>query len=115
MIDAQMPIRAKRIEYFNDPYFKAIHGAQAGELPFPEKEVSTSISGSNEKGRGDASSSAEAPGPSKKARAKGSPAPKPKHRKMPGAPVDQPAPKRESIQMDTSGNPSIWGCWRDSL
>lgn len=102
VIDAQMPIRAKRIEYFNDPYFKGIHGAQAGELPFPEKEVSTSISGKDEKGRGDVSSSAEAPGPSKKARTKGSPAPKPKHRKIPGAPVDQPAPKRESIQMATA-------------
>ncbi|UWQ77452.1 type IV secretory system conjugative DNA transfer family protein [Leisingera sp. M658] len=36
VIDAQMPIRAKRIQYYDDPYFKAIHGAQKGELPFPE-------------------------------------------------------------------------------
>lgn len=35
VIDAQMPIRAKRIQYYKDPYFKAIHAAQSGELPFP--------------------------------------------------------------------------------
>ena len=31
-----MPIRAKRIQYFDDRLFKAIHDAQTGELPFPE-------------------------------------------------------------------------------
>jgi len=36
VIDAQMPVRAKRIQYFDDRLFKAIHGAQTGELPFPE-------------------------------------------------------------------------------
>lgn len=36
VIDAQMPIRAKRIQYYDDPFFKAIHGVQHGELPFPE-------------------------------------------------------------------------------
>ncbi|MGB7241279.1 MAG: type IV secretory system conjugative DNA transfer family protein, partial [Sulfitobacter sp.] len=36
VIDAQMPVRAKRIQYFDDRMFKAIHGAQTGELPFPE-------------------------------------------------------------------------------
>lgn len=35
IVDAQMPIRAKRIQYFDDPYFKRIHAAQSGELPFP--------------------------------------------------------------------------------
>ncbi|MEL6467810.1 MAG: type IV secretory system conjugative DNA transfer family protein, partial [Pseudomonadota bacterium] len=37
VVDAQMPVRAKRIRYFDDPYFKAIHKAQSGELPFPEE------------------------------------------------------------------------------
>ncbi|WP_168770627.1 type IV secretory system conjugative DNA transfer family protein, partial [Flavimaricola marinus] len=36
VIDAQMPVRAKRIQYFDDRLFKAIHVAQPGELPFPE-------------------------------------------------------------------------------
>jgi len=36
VIDAQMPVRAKRIQYFDDRLFKAIHAAQTGELPFPE-------------------------------------------------------------------------------
>lgn len=35
VVDAQMPIRAKRIQYFDDPFFKKIHAAQNGELPFP--------------------------------------------------------------------------------
>jgi type IV secretion system protein VirD4 len=35
VIDAQMPVRAKRIQYFDDRLFKAIHDAQSGELPFP--------------------------------------------------------------------------------
>jgi len=36
VIDAQMPVRAKRIQYFDDRLFKAIHAAQTGELPFPQ-------------------------------------------------------------------------------
>ena len=36
VIDAQMPVRAKRIQYFDDRLFKAIHAAQIGELSFPE-------------------------------------------------------------------------------
>jgi len=36
VIDAQMPVRAKRIQYFDDRLFKAIHDAQSGEFPFPE-------------------------------------------------------------------------------
>lgn len=35
VVDAQMPLRAKRIQYFDDRMFAAIHGAQKGELPFP--------------------------------------------------------------------------------
>ena len=38
VIDAQMPIRAKRIKYFEDRTFKKIHGAQTGPLPFPTNE-----------------------------------------------------------------------------
>lgn len=37
VVDAQMPVRAKRIKYFEDPFFKKIHAAQKGELPFPEE------------------------------------------------------------------------------
>ncbi|WP_282048224.1 type IV secretory system conjugative DNA transfer family protein [Sulfitobacter mediterraneus] len=37
VVDAQMPVRAKRIRYFDDPFFKRIHVAQSGELPFPEE------------------------------------------------------------------------------
>jgi type IV secretion system protein VirD4 len=36
VVDAQMPIRAKRVVYFKDPCFKGIHAAQEGDLPFPE-------------------------------------------------------------------------------
>ncbi|SDG49543.1 type IV secretion system protein VirD4 [Celeribacter baekdonensis] len=39
VVDAQMPIRAKRIQYYDDPFFKAIHGAQKGELPFPARTL----------------------------------------------------------------------------
>ena len=35
VVDAQMPVRAKRVQYFDDRLFAAIHGAQRGELPFP--------------------------------------------------------------------------------
>lgn len=33
MIDAQMPIRARRIKYFEDPALKALHTGQAGSFP----------------------------------------------------------------------------------
>ncbi|MGZ2259948.1 type IV secretory system conjugative DNA transfer family protein [Roseobacter sp. A03A-229] len=39
VVDAQMPVRAKRIRYFDDPFFKSLHKAQSGELPFPEKAL----------------------------------------------------------------------------
>ena len=39
VVDAQMPVRAKRIQYFRDPYFKRIHASQTGELPFPDLTV----------------------------------------------------------------------------
>ena len=34
-----MPVRAKRVVYFEDPFFKGIHAAQEGELPFPKGPV----------------------------------------------------------------------------
>lgn len=37
VVDAQMPIRAKRIKYFNDSFFKKRFAAQSGVLPFPEQ------------------------------------------------------------------------------
>lgn len=43
IVDAQMPIRAKRIQYFDDPYFKRVHAAQKGELPFPEPAPSSPV------------------------------------------------------------------------
>ena len=36
VVDGQMPIRVKRIQYFDDRLFRAIHAAQTGELPFPK-------------------------------------------------------------------------------
>ena len=36
VVDAQMPVRAKRVVYFEDPFFKSIHAAQEGKLPFPD-------------------------------------------------------------------------------
>ena len=36
VIDAQMPIRAKRVEYFKDGPFMQVHAAQSGEYPLPE-------------------------------------------------------------------------------
>jgi type IV secretion system protein VirD4 len=39
VVDAQMPVRAKRIVYYEDPFFKGIHAAQEGELPFPTEPV----------------------------------------------------------------------------
>jgi type IV secretion system protein VirD4 len=39
VVDAQMPIRARRVVYFEDPFFKGIHAAQEGELPFPTGPV----------------------------------------------------------------------------
>ncbi|NJO32556.1 MAG: hypothetical protein HC869_04900 [Rhodospirillales bacterium] len=32
-------MKAKRVVYFEDPYFKSIHAAQEGDLPFPEGPV----------------------------------------------------------------------------
>ena len=44
VIDAQMPIRAKRIKYFEDRWFKSIYEAQAGDYPYPEAPVQSAPS-----------------------------------------------------------------------
>ncbi|KKM04041.1 hypothetical protein LCGC14_1768210, partial [marine sediment metagenome] len=38
VIDAQMPIRARRIKYFDDPGFKVLHAGQAGSFPYPDED-----------------------------------------------------------------------------
>jgi len=38
VIDAQMPIRARRIKYFEDPALKALHASQAGSFPYPDED-----------------------------------------------------------------------------
>lgn len=35
MVDAQMPVRAKRIKYYEDRFFREIFDKQSGELPYP--------------------------------------------------------------------------------
>ncbi|MEO1725313.1 MAG: type IV secretory system conjugative DNA transfer family protein, partial [Pseudomonadota bacterium] len=37
VVDAQMPVRAKRIRYFDDPFFKSIHKAQSGGSLFRKR------------------------------------------------------------------------------
>jgi type IV secretion system protein VirD4 len=50
VVDAQMPVRAKRIQYFADRYFRRIHAAQGGTVPFPRVEVRRGV----DEGEGDA-------------------------------------------------------------
>jgi len=38
VIDAQMPIRARRIKYFEDPALKILHTGQAGSFPYPDED-----------------------------------------------------------------------------
>jgi type IV secretion system protein VirD4 len=38
VIDAQMPIRARRIKYFADPTLKMLHAGQAGSFPYPDED-----------------------------------------------------------------------------
>jgi type IV secretion system protein VirD4 len=38
VIDAQMPIRARRIKYFEDPALKVLHDSQAGTFPYPDED-----------------------------------------------------------------------------
>src|SRR6056297_793403 len=35
VVDAQMPVRAKRIKYYDDRFLKAIYDKQTGDLPYP--------------------------------------------------------------------------------
>ncbi|MGH1466017.1 MAG: type IV secretory system conjugative DNA transfer family protein [Cognatishimia sp.] len=35
VVDAQMPVRAKRIKYYDDRFFKEIFDKQSGEMPYP--------------------------------------------------------------------------------
>ena len=50
VVDAQMPIRAKRIQYYDDPFFKSIHAAQKGELPFPSASLGSDVPPSSRRG-----------------------------------------------------------------
>jgi len=38
VIDAQMPIRARRIKYFEDPALQALHAGQSGSFPYPDED-----------------------------------------------------------------------------
>ena len=38
VIDAQMPIRARRIKSFEDPALKVLHAGQAGSFPYPDED-----------------------------------------------------------------------------
>ena len=38
VIDAQMPIRARRVKYFEDPALKALHAGQSGSFPYPDED-----------------------------------------------------------------------------
>ncbi|MCC5967122.1 MAG: type IV secretory system conjugative DNA transfer family protein [Natronohydrobacter sp.] len=38
VIDAQMPIRARRIKYFDDPVLHPLHASQAGSFPYPDED-----------------------------------------------------------------------------
>ena len=38
VIDAQMPIRAKRVKYFEDPVLKVLHAGQSGSFPYPDED-----------------------------------------------------------------------------
>jgi type IV secretion system protein VirD4 len=35
VVDAQMPVQAKRIKYYEDRFFKQIFDKQTGDLPYP--------------------------------------------------------------------------------
>ncbi|MGL4413304.1 type IV secretory system conjugative DNA transfer family protein, partial [Roseinatronobacter monicus] len=38
VIDAQMPIRARRIKYFDDPALQPLHASQTGSFPYPDED-----------------------------------------------------------------------------
>lgn len=103
VIDAQMPIRARRIEYFNDPFFKQIHSKQSGELPFPERKVPTSVAMIAEPKNPLKDQDHAAPAETPASRPE-TPVPKqekevPDQGRLPIDPVDRPASQRESVLM----------------
>ena len=38
VIDAQIPIRARRVKYFEDPVLKVLHAGQSGSFPYPDED-----------------------------------------------------------------------------
>jgi type IV secretion system protein VirD4 len=38
VVDAQMPIRARRIKYFEDPQLKVLHAGQTDSFPYPDED-----------------------------------------------------------------------------
>lgn len=38
VVDAQMPVRARRIKYYEDPKLSALHAAQSGPMPWPDAQ-----------------------------------------------------------------------------
>lgn len=103
VIDAQMPIRARRIEYFNDPFFKQIHSKQSGELPFPERKVPTSVAMIAEPKNPLKDQDHAAPAETPASRPE-TPVPKqekevPDQGRLPIDPVDRPTSQRESVLM----------------
>jgi len=38
VVDAQMPIRVRRVKYFEDPALKVLHAGQAGSFPYPDED-----------------------------------------------------------------------------
>ena len=59
VVDAQMPVRAKRIQYYDDPMFKKIHRAQKGELPFPQVDLNLKAGKVDEKDAAQAATEGE--------------------------------------------------------
>ncbi|MGB7243526.1 MAG: type IV secretory system conjugative DNA transfer family protein [Sulfitobacter sp.] len=103
VIDAQMPIRARRIEYFNDPFFKQIHSKQSGELPFPERKVPTSVGmiaePKNPLKDQDHAAPAETPASRPETPVSKQEKEVPDQGRLPIDPVDRPASQRESVLM----------------
>ena len=38
VIDALMPIRARRVKYFEDPALKVLHAGQTVSFPYPDED-----------------------------------------------------------------------------
>lgn len=38
VIDTQMPIRARKVKYFDDPALKVLHTGQSGSFPYPDED-----------------------------------------------------------------------------